>query len=198
MTDMEEYLAAPGRDDQVKEVRKLIDATGVEYVYYQFASVTGRIMGKGVPAKHWESMARKGFQLVYGATANLFVDRHGDYIGYGPEARELVGLPDPETFAQLPWDPKVARVFCTLFRGREDVYPRRFESRKTGKSGYSPACANEWVRGLRACLTAAAWDTRRSVTRSCCRPVPSPGGRLRCRFPSNRNGSATTQPVFSG
>ena len=41
-------------------------------------------MGKGVPAKHWESMARKGFQLVYGATANLFVDRHGDYIGYGP------------------------------------------------------------------------------------------------------------------
>ena len=60
MTDMENYLAAPGRDDQVKEVRKMIDATGVEYIYYQFASVTGRIMGKGVPAKHWESMARKG------------------------------------------------------------------------------------------------------------------------------------------
>ena len=120
MTDMENYLAAKGRDDLVKEVRRQIDAQGVEYIYYQFASVTGRIMGKGVPAKHWESMARKGFQLVYGATANLFVDRHGDYIGYGPEARELVGLPDPETFAQLPWDPKVARVFCTLFRGREE------------------------------------------------------------------------------
>ena len=111
MTDMENYLAAKGRDDLVKEVRRQIDAQGVEYIYYQFASVTGRIMGKGVPAKHWESMARKGFQLVYGATANLFVDRHGDYIGYGPEARELVGLPDPETFAQLPWDPKVGRVF---------------------------------------------------------------------------------------
>ena len=25
---------------------------------------------------------------------------------------------------------------------------RRFESRKTGRSGYQPACANEWVRGL--------------------------------------------------
>jgi hypothetical protein len=35
-----------------------------------------------------------------------------------------------------------------LFRGREDVYPRRFESRKTGRAGYQPACANEWVRGL--------------------------------------------------
>jgi len=35
-----------------------------------------------------------------------------------------------------------------LFRGREDVYPRRFESRKTGRAGYQPACANEWVRGV--------------------------------------------------
>ena len=44
-------------------------------------------------------------------------------------------------------DVKIA-LFRSLFRGREDVYPRRFESRKTGKSGYSPACANEWVRGV--------------------------------------------------
>ncbi len=39
-------------------------------------------------------------------------------------------------------------LFRSLFRGRDDVYPRRFESRKTGKAGYAPACANEWVRGL--------------------------------------------------
>jgi hypothetical protein len=39
-------------------------------------------------------------------------------------------------------------LFRSLFRGREDVYPRRFESRKTGKSGYAPACANEWVPGI--------------------------------------------------
>lgn len=39
-------------------------------------------------------------------------------------------------------------MFRSLFRGREDVYPRRFESRRTGKSGYAPACANEWVPGI--------------------------------------------------
>lgn len=39
-------------------------------------------------------------------------------------------------------------LFRSLFRGRDDVYPRRFESRKTGKTGYQPACANEWVRGV--------------------------------------------------
>ena len=39
-------------------------------------------------------------------------------------------------------------LFRSLFRGRDDVYPRRFESRRTGKSGYAPVCANEWARGL--------------------------------------------------
>jgi len=39
-------------------------------------------------------------------------------------------------------------LFRSLFRGRDDVYPRRFESRKTGRSGYAPACANEWIRGV--------------------------------------------------
>lgn len=34
-------------------------------------------------------------------------------------------------------------LFRSLFRGREDVYAVRWENKK-GKSGYSPACANEW------------------------------------------------------
>ena len=46
-----------------------------------------------------------------------------------------------------PPQDKVA-LFRSLFRGRDDVYPRRFESRRTGKSGYQPVCANEWVRGV--------------------------------------------------
>ncbi len=120
MTDIEEFVEAEGREAQIAEVEKKIETLGVQYLYCQFISVTGRIMGKGIPAKHFGVIARKGFQLVYGSTANLFIDRHGDYIGYGPEARELVGIAEPETFAQLPWDPKTARVFCTLFRGREE------------------------------------------------------------------------------
>ena len=120
MTDLENFVNQSGRDKLVKDVRKKIDELGITYIYYQFVSVTGRIVGKGVPADHWESMAEKGFQLVYGATANLFVDRHGDYIGYGPESSELVGIPEPDTFVQLPWDKRVARVWCTCFRNREE------------------------------------------------------------------------------
>jgi superfamily II DNA or RNA helicase len=42
---------------------------------------------------------------------------------------------------------KKIRLFRSLFKGREDVYPRRWESRN-GKSGYSPVCAHEWDRTL--------------------------------------------------
>jgi len=129
MTDIQEFIEAPGRAEQVAEVQRQIEAEGIQYLYCQFVSVTGRIMGKGIPAKHFGTIANKGFQLVYGSTANLFVDRHGQYIGYGPESRELVGVAEPETFMRLPWDPKTARVFCTLFRGREEeVDPGAFLS----------------------------------------------------------------------
>ncbi len=39
------------------------------------------------------------------------------------------------------------KLFRRLFRGRTDVFPKRWESAK-GKSGYSPACANEWKPGV--------------------------------------------------
>lgn len=39
-------------------------------------------------------------------------------------------------------------LFRSLFRGREDVFARRFESLRTGKSGYQPCCRNEWVKGI--------------------------------------------------
>ena len=70
--------------------------------------------------------------------------------------RFLVAEPTKSTLMDLISGPvdqtsspqeKIA-LFRSLFRGREDVYPRRFESRKTGRSGYAPACANEWIRGV--------------------------------------------------
>ena len=39
-------------------------------------------------------------------------------------------------------------LFRSLFRGRTDVYPLRWESKTNNRSGYSPACANEWRAGI--------------------------------------------------
>jgi len=50
--------------------------------------------------------------------------------------------------AQVPTtaEEKVA-LFLSLFRCREDVFPKLWENHRKGTRGYSPACRNEWVPG---------------------------------------------------
>ena len=69
--------------------------------------------------------------------------------------RQAIPLPpgEPPLVAnQSPPEVKIA-LFRSLFRGRQDVYPKRFEDLKTGKTGYQPACRNEWGSGI--------WESRR-------------------------------------
>jgi hypothetical protein len=71
---------------------------------------------------------------------------------------ELASQPIPPAISVTPPPPATTAVpasqadkvalFGSLFRGRQDVYPRRWENARTGKSGYSPHCANEWKRGV--------------------------------------------------
>lgn len=39
-------------------------------------------------------------------------------------------------------------LFKSLFRGRDDVFPKLWTNTRTKRSGYAPACANEWVKGI--------------------------------------------------
>lgn len=48
---------------------------------------------------------------------------------------------------KLSLDERVA-LFMSLFKGREDVFARRWFSKSTGKAGYQPVCVNEWRRGI--------------------------------------------------
>jgi superfamily II DNA or RNA helicase len=57
-----------------------------------------------------------------------------------------VAAQEPEP-SRLSTAEKVA-LFRRLFRGRTDVYPVRWEGKTSGKSGYAPACANEWRAGV--------------------------------------------------
>jgi glutamine synthetase len=119
-TDYHRDVDAPGRDALVKRVRSKIDALGVDFIYYQYISITGRVMGKAAPSRHWESQARKGVQTWMGGVANVAPNFKGELIGFNANAMECIALPDPETFVQLPWDSRIARVFCTLYYGIED------------------------------------------------------------------------------
>ena len=86
-------MEALEREEKIKKVRKMIVSLGIKYPYLQFVCVTEKIIGKGIPSDHWETVAKKGFQLVYGATVNLFTDRAENYLGYGRGAAELVNIP---------------------------------------------------------------------------------------------------------
>ncbi len=57
--------------------------------------------------------------------------------------------PPPTRRATTPAAPheKVA-LFRSLFRGRDDVFPLSWSNPRKGTKGYSPACSNEWRRGL--------------------------------------------------
>lgn len=56
--------------------------------------------------------------------------------------------PPPELEpSRLSTAEKVA-LFRRLFQGRTDVYPVRWEGKTSGKTGYAPSCANDWVAGV--------------------------------------------------
>jgi hypothetical protein len=78
---------------------------------------------------------------VENARLVALLESHG--IDWRPSG---VSLPSTEP-SKLSTGDKVA-LFRRLFRGRADVYPVRWESKTTGKSGYAPACGNEWRPGV--------------------------------------------------
>jgi superfamily II DNA or RNA helicase len=69
---------------------------------------------------------------------------------------ELAARAAPTIPGQLPLLPvsvavtpaEKVHLFRRLFRGRADIFPTRFVSRKTGKAGYAPACSNKFVPGV--------------------------------------------------
>jgi superfamily II DNA or RNA helicase len=63
------------------------------------------------------------------------------------EPRPAAAAPPSRGKPPASKEEKVA-LYRSLFSGREDVFPQFWRNRKTGKEGYSPACANEWVVGV--------------------------------------------------
>ncbi len=94
-----------------------------------------------------------GFMTEYDPSAELKAENarllallEANGIQWRVETEQVPASSMPEP-SRLSTGEKVA-LFRRLFRGRADVYPIRWESKTTAKSGYSPACANEWRAGV--------------------------------------------------
>ena len=72
---------------------------------------------------------------------------HGISLPVSTDKKITVKSNHPSDSSQLNPTEKI-KLFRSLFRGRDDVYPIRWESSQSGKTGYSPVCANEWRKGV--------------------------------------------------
>ena len=87
---------------------------------------------------------------VLGRARDLALARLAALRGSGPTPGTVGQLPLPvvNKGAVPRTGSEKIRLFRTLFRGRTDVFPKRWENVQQGRSGYAPACANEWIRGV--------------------------------------------------
>ena len=86
--------------------------------------------------------------IITNRIAVLCEDEHGCSFICPVEAWREYAKSEVPTFNKYVSPEKKIALFKSLFIGREDVYAKRFYNQKTGKSGYVPACANEWLQGV--------------------------------------------------
>ena len=80
--------------------------------------------------------------------AVLCEDEHGCSFICNPELWQNNAVIPKATFNKYATPDQKIELFKSLLIGREDVYAKRFYNMNFGKSGYVPACANEWVQGV--------------------------------------------------
>jgi len=109
----------------------------------QVVELFGKEEGEG-----WEKV--KGVFVECGALVPLCVPK----TQASPVENDCVtdeiesGTKAPHSISFASSNEEKVALFFSLFRGREDVYARRWEGRDGQKSGYSPVCRNEWVPGV--------------------------------------------------
>jgi hypothetical protein len=72
-------------------------------------------------------------------------------VEYNNKGYSSLFRPFPVKEGEIPYKISISdenvQLFISLFKGRADVYAKRWENRQ-GRSGYSPSCRNEWVREI--------------------------------------------------
>ncbi|MHA1646818.1 MAG: glutamine synthetase family protein [Promethearchaeota archaeon] len=103
---------------------------GIDYIQFQFTTLLGEIKEVEFPAKNWEDMKN-----------GTGVD--GSSLGFlSTEQSDMRAMPDIDTFAVLPWDPRVGRFICNLMGNDNKPYslcPRGILKKilkKSGELGY--------------------------------------------------------------
>ncbi len=91
-----------------KDVMELVKQYDVKFIRFWFTDVLGQLKSFAVPVEELEVAFEEGMGFD-GSSIKGFT---------GIEESDMVAVPDPTTFAILPWRPKekaVARMFCDIY-----------------------------------------------------------------------------------
>jgi glutamine synthetase len=105
----------PKRPEIVEKVLKDIKKNEIQYAWLNFLDINGIQKSYGVRAARLEDILESG-EGFDGSSIN----------GYGVlEESDMVGIPDPTTYAVIPWrdeGKKVARFICDIYNPDETRY----------------------------------------------------------------------------
>jgi glutamine synthetase len=127
------------REEAAEEVLRDVREAGIRFARLQFVDINGILKSLSVNARNLERIFHSG-QTFDGSSVT----------GYRPiEESDLVLLPDPRTYARIPWKPDECRLICDIYSpdgSRFECDPRYALQRaleKCREAGYVYKCAPE-------------------------------------------------------
>ncbi len=86
-----------------EDIRARVDNDGVEFIYAMFVEMHGKPCAKLVPVEALEGLMSDGAGFAGFAAGPM---------GQNPSDPDILAIPDPTSYTQLPWQPNVAAMQC--------------------------------------------------------------------------------------
>ena len=86
-----------------EDIQARVEADGVEFIYAMFVEMHGKPCAKLVPVEALDALMSDGAGFAGFAAGP---------IGQDPSSPDILALPDPASYTQLPWQPNVAAMQC--------------------------------------------------------------------------------------
>ena len=86
-----------------EEIKARVEADGVEFIYAMFVEMHGKPCAKLVPVEALDGLMSDGAGFAGFAAGPM---------GQDASSPDILALPDPGTYTQLPWQPNVAAMQC--------------------------------------------------------------------------------------
>ena len=100
---------------------KHLDADGIENLWVIYHDYGGRSCAKTVPREQFAAAAERGVVFARANLSMRFDDHQPDDATFLADTGDFLAVPDPASYARVPWQPATARVHARMHR--DDLSP---------------------------------------------------------------------------